>query len=167
MLSIDEIESNTEKAIFLLSNMLPIVSHCFFAKDLFETFNKKQLKIKREVVQKKYGVNKRQALCASVFIYCMYLIILDIIKNNITFVLPLFNGKNAFIYMKPVRGEDFKKARQRGAFAGIDILASNFTGYQLTYEWEAPSGIRNKPAYISRQFKDMLYENINKGKQYF
>lgn len=34
--------------------------YCFNAYDLFETFNKKQLKIKREVVQKKYGLNKKQ-----------------------------------------------------------------------------------------------------------
>ncbi len=107
--------------------------YCFNAYDLFETFNKRELKIKREVVQGKYGVNKRQVLCASVLVYCFYLILLDIIENNITFVLPLKNNREASIYARPIVGEDFKLARQRGAFAGIDILASNFIGYQITY----------------------------------
>lgn len=108
-------------------------SYAFCAYDLFETFNKKQLKIKREVVQKKYGVNKRQLLCASVLVYCFYLILLDIIENNVTFVLPLFNNKHASIYIRPIVGEALKTARQRGAFADIDLLVTNFTGYQITY----------------------------------
>ena len=107
--------------------------YCFTAYDLFETFNKKQLKIRRDIVQNKYGVNKKQLFCASVLVYCFYLILLDIIENNVTFVLPLLNNKTATIYAKPVTGEDFKIARQRGAFADIDFLKTNFTGYQLTY----------------------------------
>ena len=108
-------------------------SYAFNASDLFETFDKKQLKIKRTVVQDKYGVNRKQYLCASVLVYCFYLILLDIIENNITFVLPLFNGREATIYVRPLVGEEFKQARQRGAFSEIDVLATNFTGYGLTY----------------------------------
>lgn len=141
--------------------------YSFSAYDLFETFNKKQLKIRRDVVQKKYGVNKKQMFCASVLVYCFYLILLDIIKNNVTFVLPLFNNKQATIYARPIVGEEFKKARQHGAFADIDILATNFTGYQLTYSWETKSGYRYKPVYINKRFKNILYENINNGKQYY
>lgn len=107
--------------------------YSFYAGDLFETFNKKQLKIKRDVVQKKYGVNKKQTFCASVLVYCFYLILLDIIENNITFVLPLFGNKYAYIGMKPIVGENFKQARQYGAFEDIDILASDFTGYRIAY----------------------------------
>lgn len=107
--------------------------YCFSAYDLFETFNKKQLKIRRDTVQNKYGVNKKQMFCASVLVYCFYLILLDIIENNVTFVLPLLNNRTATIYAKPVVGEEFKLARKRGAFADIDIVGSNFTGYQLTY----------------------------------
>lgn len=141
--------------------------YCFSAYDLFETFNKKQLKIKREVVQKKYGVNKKQMLCASVLVYCFYLILLDIIENNATFVLPLFNNKQASIYARPIVGDEFKRARQKGAFADIDILASNFTGYQLTFSWETKAGYRYKPVYINKRFKDVLYKHINEGKQYY
>lgn len=141
--------------------------YCFCAYDLYETFNKKQLKIRRDIVQKKYGVNKKQRLCASVLIYCFYLIILDIIENNITFVLPLFNNRDASIYARPIVGDDFKKARQRGAFADIDILASNFTGYQLTYSWSSKNGYRYKPIYINKRFKDVFYKHINNGKQYY
>lgn len=141
--------------------------YCFNAYELFETFNKKQLKIKREIVQKKYGVNKKQWLCASVLVYCFYLILLDIIENNVTFVLPLFNNKHASIYARPVTGDELKIARGRGAFGDIDLLNSNFTGYQLTYSWETEGGYRYKPIYINKRFKDVFLKHINEGKQYY
>ena len=142
--------------------------YSFSAYDLFETFNKKQLKIKLDVIQKNYGVNKRQWLCASVLVYCFYLILLDIIENNVTFVLPLFNGRQASIYARAISGEEFKIARQKGAFADIDIINSNFTGYQLTYCWKPKGGhYRYKPIYINKKFKDVFYEKINSGKQYY
>ena len=104
---------------------------CFTSYDIFSTFNLKQLKIKRTTVQDKYGCNKKQLFCASVFTYCCYLILLDIIQNNATFVFPLFNHKSAQMHVMPITGEKLKQARQRGAFQDIDLLCSNFTGYQL------------------------------------
>ena len=77
------------------------------------------------------------------------------------------NNKTATIYAKPVTGDEFKIARQRGAFADIDILASNFTGYQLTYSWLTDSGYRYKPIYINKRFKDVFVKYINEGKQYY
>lgn len=142
-------------------------SFCFNATDLYETFDKTQLKIKRTVVQDKYGVNKKQIFCASVLIYTFYLILLDIIENNITFVLPLFNNKTASIYARPIVNDELKRARKNGAFADIDLLSSNFTGYQLTYSWETKSGYRYKPIYINKRFKDVFLKHINEGKQYY
>ena len=148
--------------------MIHDLSYCFSPIELFDTFNTKQLKIRKDVVQKKYGLNKKQRICASVLIYCFYLILLDIIENNVTFVLPLFNGKRASIYARPIVGEDFKRARQHGAFKDIDVIASNFTGYQITYSWQSKDGSYTyKPCYISKAFKDAFIDNINKGKQYF
>lgn len=108
-------------------------SYCFSAYDLFSTFNLKQLKIRRDVVQDKYGAHSKQTFCGSVLVYCFYLILLDIIENNVTFVLPLFGNKYAEISAQPVEGEDFKKAVQRGAFKGIDFLSSDFMGYKIVY----------------------------------
>lgn len=105
----------------------------FTAMDLFTTFNTRQLKVDKYTMEKKYGVNKRQMLCASVLVYCFYLILLDIIENNVTFALPLTGGKEASLYVRPIVKDQLKLARQRGAFSDIDLLSSNFIGYQLTY----------------------------------
>lgn len=141
--------------------------YCFNAYDLFETFNTKTLKIKRETVQKKYGVKCKQAICASVLIYCCYLILLDIIKNNITFVLPLFNNKLGQFYAKPIVDEEFKNARKNGAFQDIDFLASDFTGYRLTYQWTNSIERKEKNIYINKKFKDAFTQKINNGQKYY
>ena len=140
---------------------------CFTSYDIFSTFNLKQLKIKRTVVQDKYGCNKKQRFCALVFTYCCYLIVLDIIQNNATFVLPLFNHKYASIFVKPITGETLKFARQHGAFRDLDLLMTNFTGYQMIYSWEAGGRYKEKPIYINKRFKDVLYKYANEGKQYY
>lgn len=142
-------------------------SFCFTSYDIFSTFNLKQLKIRRDVVQNKYGCNKKQMFCASVFTYCCYLILFDIIQNNATFVLPLFNAKQASIHVKPIHGEKFKTARQNGAFKDIDLLNTNFTGYQLTFTWKQGEIYKDKPIFINKQFKDVLYQYVNQGKQYY
>lgn len=140
---------------------------CFTSYDIFSTFNLKQLKIKRTTVQDKYGCNKKQLFCASVFTYCCYLILLDIIQNNATFVFPLFNHKSAQMHVMPITDERLKIARQHGAFQDIDLLNSNFTGYQLTLTWEKKGKYVHKPIYINKRFKDVLIQYINQGKPYY
>ena len=140
--------------------------YCFTAYDLFETFNKKQLKIRRDTVQNKYGVNKKQLFCASVLIYCFYLILLDIIENNVTFVLPTGN-KEAVLQVKQFEGDIFKKMRQRGCFDRIDVVMSNFKGYQIYFRYQLKDGYREKPIYINEKIKKLFIDNINNGKQYY
>ena len=140
--------------------------YCFTAKELFDTFNLKMLKIKRDVVQKKYGVHSKQDFCASVLLYCFYLILLDIIENNITFVLPTRN-RESVIQVKPFFEDEFKEAYQNGKFKGIDFLNSNFTGYQLMFRYKYDGGFREKSIYINNNIKSRFYELINQGKVYY
>ena len=49
------------------------------------------------------------------------------------------------------QGEEFKKARQNGAFADVDFLASNFTGHKLQYRYKVKSGKWFTKKYICSQ----------------
>lgn len=53
------------------------------------------------------------------------MIILDIINNNITFVLPTVH-KEAMIHVKQFTGETFRHMYNMGKFNDIDYLMSNF-----------------------------------------
>ena len=140
--------------------------YCFTSRELYDTLNLKLLNISTKIVRK-YKMDCLQDLCGAVLTYCLYLIILDIIENNITFVLPLFGNREACFYVKMFDGEDFQKAYKAGKFLGIDFLSSNFKGYQIYFQYKYNGGWREKPIYINHTLKDKFYENINNGKQYY
>ena len=142
-------------------------NHAFTPKELFDNCNLKELNIPKKIFTDKYKADTLREFCGQVLAYCFYLIILDIIENNITFVLPLVAGRNAYIYAKPFEGELFQKMYQGGCFRGIDFLLSNFTGYQLVMHYKSKNEDREKQIYISNNLKDKFYERINNGQKYY
>lgn len=113
--------------------------YCFTSRDLFDTLNLKSLNIPTTLVRES-KMDCLQDLCGAVLTYCLYLIILDIIENNVTFVLPLFGNREACFYVKMFDGDDFQKAYKAGKFMGIDFLSSNFKGYQIYFEYRYKGG---------------------------
>ena len=107
------------------------------------------------------GVNHRD-LMGRMFRYLLYLIITDIIENQIVFKLPPC-GQRTWIQMDPVSGDDFVKARQNGAFDDIDYLASNFTGYQIYLTYKTRYGAWKKRIHVNKKYKDRITELTNKG----
>ena len=83
-------------------------------------FDLKSLNVPTTLVRK-LKMDCLQDLCGAVLTYCLYLIILDIIENNVTFVLPMHkNGvRKANISVKCIDGERFQKMYQKGSFQGI------------------------------------------------
>lgn len=143
-------------------------SYCFRTADFYKKFNTRKLKIKKNVCLKTYGCHLRNDFCVKVFLLLMCLIILDIIENNITFVVPLKNNKDAFISVKPIIGKELQHIKQVGGMVGIDLLCSNFVGYHMFYQYRIKDGtLKYKPMYISKDLKKMFYDNINKGKVYY
>lgn len=51
----------------------------------------------------------RIALAAELFDFCFYRILLDIVENNVTFVLPLKFGDYGELHIHSVTGEAFKE----------------------------------------------------------
>ena len=68
-----------------------------------------------------------------IFTYSLDIIISYIIENKVRFVGP-FN--NFYIDFEMFVDEEFKKHRQIGRMQDIDIISSDFTGYQLTYYYK-------------------------------
>jgi len=140
--------------------------YCFTSEEMFDTFNTNKISIKKETCEKKYACHSKKTFCGRVLAYCLYLIILDIILNNVTFVLPVTNYEG-MIHVKNFTGEQFRNMYTKGKFAGIDFFNSNFTGYQIYFRYQYKGGFKEKPIYISKKLKDIFYENINNGKQYY
>ena len=139
--------------------------HTFLPEDLYEQVDPAKWGITRKFISNE-GCRKRQ-YCGYVLVYFFYLVILDIIENNITFEFPMLGSSKAFLYAKCFSGEDFKQRYARGQFKGIDFLSSEFKGYAITFQWHRGKKIREKPFYINTKIKNWFYDKINKGKQYY
>ena len=141
---------------------------CFTSQDIYDTAYKSKLGVNMKHVRA-YKQDMIRELCSQIFTYFFYLVILDIIENNVTFVLPMHkNGvRKANISVKCVDGETFQKMYQKGSFQGIDFLASNFKGYQIRFQYDSNTGIREKTIYINDKIKKIFYDNINQGKVYY
>jgi len=68
--------------------------------------------------------------------------------------------------MNTVKGEDFKKARQNGAFEDINLASSNFKGNQLHYRYRLKERWKTKPIKVSKVLKNKITEHTNNGKNY-
>ena len=141
---------------------------CFTSQDIFDSAHKSKLGVNMKHVRA-YKQDTIKELCSQVFTYFFYLVILDIIENNVTFVLPLKKNGNrsATLSVKCIDGDLFQKLYRLGSFEGIDFLASNFKGYRLMFQYDSNSGLREKNIYINDKIKKIFYDKINQGKVYY
>lgn len=143
-----------------------ISQHALVCGDLFLNSEPSEWGVNETLVRKKHR-RGRKTFCGYVFAYFMMLVFLDIIENNVTFEFPTKKSSKAFLYVKCIDGDRFKKEYSIGRFRGIDFLASNFKGYQIYYQYHSKNFMNEKPVYISEEFKNLFYNNINQGKQYY
>jgi hypothetical protein len=93
---------------------------------------------------------------------------LDIINNNVTFVLPLRFGNYGEISMKQIADEDFKQAYRRGKFNNIDFVLSQFTGNQLVYRYmKHNKETMEKPIYVDKYLKKLIDQYTEEAKVYY
>jgi len=141
--------------------------YCFTSRDLFDGWNCKNLGIKYSVYYNKYNFKSLDYFLGAIFLYYMYHVLLDIIENNVTFVLPLRGNRHAMIHVKVFDGDEFQRMYAGGKFMGIDFLSSLFKGYQLFFVYNYRGGEREKPIYINNKMKEIFYGYINEGKEYY
>lgn len=140
---------------------------CAFSLDeLLYNFPYHKLDITCSECYKIIGDQHRNILIKKVFRESLKLVIEDIINNNVTFWLPLVGGKKCNIHMLMYKGESFKHLRQAGKWRDIDILKSNFVGYQMSFFMLGNRTPRIKSIYLNKQYRDKIIENTNNGKQY-
>jgi len=129
-------------------------------KELYTTFKLENI----TTPQSQLWDKSKKKVCGKIFTYCMLQILNDIIDNNVIFQLPV--NTEAYIEMTSITGDDFKKARQNGAFEDINLTTSHFTGNQLVYRAKRTGYWKLKPIKVSKVLKNRITEHTNNGKNY-
>lgn len=138
--------------------------YAFNAGELFTNFNIKHITTNHEVLKKHYKTREKREMAVKVFLYAIYLILLDIIENNVTFVLP--TSRRAQIQMAAITDDKFVNARKNGKFKDVDFMESNFTGYQLEFCFKKKDFTKRKPIYVDSRLKQRITDNTNNGMKY-
>lgn len=146
--------------------LMNIRQYAFSTHDLFDTLNTRELHFKKKEMQDKYNAKDKQRMCTKVFLYFLKVLLLDIIENNVIFVLPLGTNREATMQITPVRGEALKSAKQHGAMQDIDILETNFVGYKITLTWQNKDHLTEWfecPIYIDKYNKEIFLQHVHNG----
>ena len=145
-------------------------NHALTTEDLFREINPKWFKGGHcgSWFKKYFGEGLEKRLAAKIFNTGLYEILLDIINNNVTFVLPTRIGNYGEICAESITGEDFIEMYKKGSFKNIDFVKSNFTANQLFFKYRRRDNTYGKkPIYLHGYLKDKLDELTEQGKQYY
>lgn len=175
MLKQDEIANNLANHFCPFYNSLMVYSkynrgYPITSRELFTRFKVNEINIRIGHGVSQYGCDAKQDLCGVVFTYFMYLIILDIIFNNVTYKIHYRNNPalHAQIFIKEFADEEFMRASQNGVFDNIDFIRTNFKGYRIIFQYYKQYSknkyLREKPIYINKKIKDVFTQRINEGK---
>lgn len=122
----------------------------FTTTNLFDNFPYSKLQISCEQCKEAIGDNHRQILVKKIFRVSLKLVIQDIIERNVTFWFPLTGNKKCNMHMKRVTGKDFQRLRRAGKWGDIDIVTSNFSGYEIGFYMLGNRTPRIKTVYVDR-----------------
>lgn len=140
---------------------------CFNSRELYDCWGCNKIPIPYKIYKGIYNCDSASVFFAQIFMYYMLLVLMDIIENNVTYILPLKGNRHAMIHVKVFDGDEFQRLYAGGKFVGIDFLSSLFKGYQLFFCYNARGEEREKPIYINNKMKELFYSYINAGKQYY
>lgn len=143
------------------------LGHAFSAKNLFENFPVRKLKMSVDQCKSIYSDGSKRDLAESVFLDSVEMVVDDIIDNNTHFKFPGLGKTQAYLYMKRTSGDKFRKAFKKGKWKDVDFITSNFSGYQLALRMESEKRLpREKSIYLAPNDRNRISTNTNLGKQY-
>ena len=156
-----------------------LIRYYFTSQDLAEDLNLKRLKVSRKALAIHRGKSYNlRTLCIRMFIYFLYLVLLDIIKNNVTFTFPTL--RKMMIGVRRITDENEVLEHMRKYDNTMyDVFGAGFTIPIITlfYEYKyinhkfsknrvVDSSMRMKDVGMSYRLTKIFFDNINSGKRY-
>ena len=143
------------------------LGHTFSARELFQNFPLKKLKMTQDQCVKQYPDGNKRDLASSIFSRSVEMVIDDIIENNTQFKFPTLGRTQAYLQMNRTSGDAFKHAFRNGKWRDIDFIKSDFNGYQIKLIMQSlKRPVREKLVYLSKNKAQKIIEHTNEGKQY-
>lgn len=139
--------------------------HAFNMKDLVANLPYKKLKLTCKTCREITSDGHKDEVAKIIFREHFILVLNDIIYNGTVFWLPTLKMRSC-IKMQSTTGEQFKKLRKLGKWKDFDLIASNFTGYQLGFFMYGNRTPRIKAIYVNEKLKKAIADKVNAGFSY-
>ena len=149
----------------MAKELLYNTSYYLNQEELFTGFDIKSLDVKRSTLRRAYKNSTTLDMCGRVFTYFLYLVLLDIIENNITFVFPTKYRMELSIDI--LEGERLLRLLRRNHFSNYDPFAFGFK-LPLIGLLVENSTVESfiKPVCFSGFLLDKYYKYLLEGKRY-
>lgn len=145
------------------------ISYTFSASELFENFNLKKLEVSRKMVKRNYKNGAELRLwCCRIYIYFLYLVILDIIRNSTTFVFT--TRKRMILGIEILKGEGLLNHLKTSTNTMYNYFDSEYKYPQIKLFYE--KGKKGKVRALTRgvmlnySLTKEFFDNINSGNKY-
>ena len=143
------------------------LGHTFSARELFQNFPLKKLKMTQDQCVKQFSDGNKRDLASAIFSRSVEMVIDDIIENNTQFKFPTLGRTQAYLQMNRTSGDAFKYAFRNGKWRDVDFIKSDFNGYQIKLIMQSlKRPVREKLVYLSKNKAQKIVEHTNEGKQY-
>lgn len=145
-----------------------IIKWCFNPHDIFHSFNLSLVPTIQRKIVKKYGCDRKMNLVIDIWKYGFFLILIDILVNNIMFLFPNYKTTNACLFVETYSGDVLKEMRRTDKFRSIDLMKTDGTASRLTFKYDfklnGTSTSKRRWIYTTSRFFKLLYENMCNGK---
>lgn len=138
----------------------------FNAKELMANMNMKRLKLKGKDCLPYTHDQHKDEFSANVFLTHFFLVIHDIIENNVTYHILSRTKLRAVLKTRVIKGYKFQKLFQQGVFKGLDPMKSYFSGAEiiLHIHWNRKPFVQT--VFINDILNKKIIKNLNNGMQY-
>lgn len=142
------------------------ISYNFNTSDLFVDFDLKKLEVSRKMVKKRYKNGSELRLwCCRIYMYFLYLVILDIIRNSTTFIFS--TRKRMVLGIEILKGKDLLNHLKASENTMYNYFDSEYKYPQIKLFYDkGKQGSLTRGVMLNYSLTKEFFDNMNIGNKY-
>lgn len=142
------------------------ISYNFNTSDLFVDFDLKKLEVSRKMVKKRYKNGSELRLwCCRIYMYFLYLVILDIIRNSTTFIFS--TRKRMVLGIEILKGKELLNHLKASENTMYNYFDSEYKYPQIKLFYDkGKQGSLTRGVMLNYSLTKEFFDNMNMGNKY-
>lgn len=138
--------------------------HLVTMGDLFDSFDVTKLKGEGNI-RKIYKCCDKNALARKIFFRYLHTVFTRMCQGGVVFEWSHVHTTMQIGWQRQP-DKAFKNSLKWGNYKGVDVLASNFTNYELRLRFMSKGKLLRLPVVLSNNYRKIVIDKINSGYKY-